>query len=319
MNRSLVTFASEVALVAALLSSLAEAQLAEPGSLLVYPEFDSRPGFTTVLTITNTEAGPGSNVRVHFVFLNATDCAEFDRAQLMTSNDTFSTVASSYVPSFRRGWFYAYAQNATTGRPISHNHLIGMTSLIDGVAATSYSLAAIPFRSPLAPNTSTDLDFDGIRDLDGLEYEACNEEILVPRFLGQTASYREELILLPLTGGRAFTTRVKFLVFNDNESLFSASYNVRCWARVPLSSISSVFSNTFLLSSPDAPGESLGGRETGWFIVDGGTASSDAVTIQDPAILAVLVAPESTGGATLPFGRGTQTNGDLFPTGSFGD
>lgn len=319
MIRTLVAFPSAIALVAGLLLPPARAQLSEPGSALIYPEFDNRPGRTTVLTITNTEAASGGDVRVHFVFLNAADCVEFDRAELLTPNDTFSAVAASYVPGVARGWFYAFAQHPTTSRPISRNRLIGCTSVLDGVAATNYSLSAIAFRSPLPPDSPTDLDSDGTRDLDGLEYSAFAEEVLIPRFVGQSATYREELILIPLTGGREFTSQARFLVYNDNESIFSASYNVNCWARVPLSSISSVFSNSFLMSSPDAPSEHLNGRETGWFVVDGGSATSGGVSLPDPAILAVLISPESGGGPILPFGRGTQTNADLSPTGNFGD
>lgn len=316
MPRTFVASVSAVLFACAFLSSPARAQLPEPGSALIYPEFDNRPGRATVFTITNTD--PSASVRVHYVFLRSTDCVEFDRSELLTPNDTFSAVTANFVPGSTRGWFYAFAQHATTGRAISRNRLIGMESVFDGVATTSYSLAAIAFRSPLATDIPTDLDSDGTVDLDGQEYAAFAEEVLIPRFIGQTANYREELILIPLTGGDEFTSSVRFLIFNDNESVFSASYNVNCWARVPLTSISSAFSNSFLISSPDDPDEHLGIYETGWFLVDGGSATSGSATLPDPAILAVLISPEAGGGPTLPFGRGTQTNADLSPT-SFGD
>ncbi|MFN0243571.1 MAG: hypothetical protein ACKVWV_11820 [Planctomycetota bacterium] len=302
---------------AALLLASARAQLTEPGSLLVYPEFDNRPGHTTVVTVTNTESF-GASVRAHFIFVDAVSCNEFDRSEILTPNDTFSAITTSFVSGVPRGFGYVFAQS-TGGQAISHNHLVGMTSHLDGIAAMSYSLAAVTFRSPRAQGANTDLDFDGVRDLDGLEYNACFEEVLVPRFLGQRGTFQEELILIPLSGGSAFTTTARFLVYNDNENVFSASYPVRCWARVPLTSISSVFTQTFLASTNDDPGESLAGRETGWFVLDGGTATSGTATIQDPALLGVLISPEAGGGPILPYGRGTQTNAGLLPHGVFGD
>ncbi len=318
MIRTVFSAVSAISLAVVSLLSPVAAQLPEPGSALVYPEFDNRQGRATVFTITNTESTFGGNTRAHLVFVNSANCQEFDRSEVLTPNDTFSALTSIYVPGSMRGWFYAYAQHPTTGRPISRNRLTGVVSVFDGVTSTNYSLSAISFRSPLPPDTDTDLDSDGSRDLDGQEYAAFAEEVLIPRFIGQSANYREELILLPLTGGPEFTSQVRFLIYNDNESVFSAAYNVRCWAKVPLSTISSSFSNTFLASSADDPDEQVNGREFGWFVVDGGTATSPSTTLLDPAILAVLITPESGGGPVLPFGRGTQTNADLPPTG-FGD
>lgn len=316
--RNLIPNVLRTVLVAAVLLAPARAQLTEPGSLLVYPEFDNRPGHTTVVTVTNTQS-IGARIRAHFIFVDAVNCNEFDRAELLTANDTFSAITSSFVAGVPRGFGYVFAQSGTGGQPISHNHLIGMTSHLDGIAATSYSLAAVAFRSPLPQGAATDLDFDGVRDLDGLEYAPCFDEVLVPRFLGQQGAFREELILIPLSGGSAFTTTARFLVYNDNENVFSASYPVRCWARVPLTSISNVFTQAFLASTNDDAGESLGGRETGWFVLDGGTATSGTTTIQDPALLGVLISPEAGGGPILPYGRGTQTNAGLLPHGVFGD
>ena len=59
--------------------------------------------------------------------------------------------------------------------------------------------------------------------------------------------------------------------------------------------------------------------ETGWLLIDGGTASSGVKSVSDPAFLAALIDLGRTGSAALPFGIGEQDNGDLLPSGVFGD
>jgi hypothetical protein len=94
---------------------------------------------------------------------------------------------------------------------------------------------------------------------------------------------------------------------------------------VRLDLISGVFSDSFLKSTDHAPNEPLGGafggRETGWFLVNGSHASSSAESITDPAVYAILIEKvgRSTGASDLPFGKGYQSNGDLWPIGSLGD
>ena len=65
---------------------------------------------------------------------------------------------------------------------------------IEGITALDYSINPVSFKG-IGNGTITDLDGDGNRDLDGLEYEAVADEILIPRFLGQGGTYNSELIL----------------------------------------------------------------------------------------------------------------------------
>src|SRR4029079_2301057 len=180
----------------------------------------------------------------------------------------------------------------------------------------------------LQPGSSTDLDNDGLRDLNGSEYEQSPDHILVPRFFGQVpGAVNDDLVLINLTGGAQFFATVNFLVYNDNEEVYSAQYFFQCWARVPLGTISGVFTNAFLLSSGFAPGESTGitvnnaPLKTGWYRIDGGVAQSSAATFSDPAILALPI--QSVGklgfSADLPFTTGSQNNGDLLALGVLGD
>ena len=60
-------------------------------------------------------------------------------------------------------------------------------------------------------------------------------------------------------------------------------------------------------------------QEAGWILIDGGTASSSATSISDPAFIAVLVDLGLFSAAELPFTIGEQSNGDLLPNSIFGD
>ncbi len=310
------------------LSALASADRNDPGSLLVFPEYDSRPGTISLLTVTNTNGSQDEGaVRVHFNYVDGETCLKADAMETLTPRDTITLLSQAHAPGLSRGYCYAYARGLSSSAPITFNHLVGSVLVIDGVNATVYSINALVFEGLTAPGTSTDLDFDGIRDLDGLEYSPAPDRIAIPRFFGQLPPMQggefmhAELIMLGLTGTQ-FATTINFLIYNDNEEEFSAQYTFDCWQRVSLLDISGAFSNSFLaLGTNNDPAEILGlpGLESGWFEMDGGSASSLTTTIQNPAFLAMLVESRRLSSATLPFTLGSQANGDLLPTSLSGD
>jgi hypothetical protein len=265
-------------------------------------------------------------VFVEVVWLDGTGtgplaCLETNQTYRLTPNDTLTLLSSARNPNAQRGYAYAFAKDIQ-GRAISFDWLIGETLLIDPVFALDYAVTPQTFTSPRPQNQPTDVDGDGHRDLDGVEYEAAPERILVPRFLGQGAHATSELVLINLTGGSQFTAIVYFLVYNDNEEVFSRNYQFRCWTKVPLSVISAQFSQTFLAQTNNNVLEIIGfpAQESGWFEINGSLAYSSAVQFQDPAILAMLI--ETAGaksGAETAFTLGTQTNGALLPNGILGD
>jgi hypothetical protein len=319
-----------------------------PGSLLLYPEFDSRPGDLTILTITNTNCdftgNPFTeNVRVEFVFIDREDCSEFNTTFTMTPCDTLTMLVSAANPNQEQGYVYAFAKSVTTGEPIVYNDLIGQSLIINGLASFEYATNAVSFEG-IGDGMITDLDDDGIRDLDGIEYDEAPDEILIPRFLGQNYSpnmggqkgrassvgagagpraTHSELILVNLSGGAAFTTTLDFLIYNDNEEVFSSEYTFDCWDKPYLLDISGLFANEFLKTGTNHdPDEILGASylEAGWFKMNGAIAQSTQVVLTDPAFYAVLV--ERIGpyaAADLPFELCSQNNGDLLPRSLLGD
>ena len=305
----------------------------QPGSLLVVPTFDNTRGGLTLLTVTNTSDDQVNGaINVEFVYINGVNCQEFNRTRTLTPDDEISVLTQFDNPNQHKGYCYVFAKSKTTGAAVKFDHLIGSELVIEGAPSgqsgqtdgvADYSLNAWSFKagSTLAEGSNTDINNNGLRDLNGNEYEPAPDRLDVPRFIGEGGplSASSELVLINLTGGAAFTAVVDFLVYNDNEEVFSAQYSFVCWARVALTDISSVFDNEFLLTTNQSSGEVAGPppgtfNEVGWYRINGNTSFSTAAQFSDPAILSAHI--ESIhyhfGGAFLPFGEGTQTNGSLL-------
>jgi hypothetical protein len=298
------------------MASQAMADGRNPASLLLYPEFDNRDGIVTVLTITNTAVNVG-DVDVEFVYIGRygssgtyINCEEFNRVETLTDNDTLTLITNFHNPQYEQGFVYLFARDGVDN-PIVHNWLIGNVMTVDGLDAFEYSVNPVAYEG-----FAGDINGNGLRDLNGNEYEQSPDVILVPRFLGQGGPYASELIVIGLTGGAAFHTTVDFLIYNDNEEVFSAEYTFRCWDRVHLLDISGIFSNNFLKEfTNDDPQELLGAPaiETGWFRMEGALASSTSTTLADPAVYGVLVERiGNRGAADLPFETGLNPNGKLY-------
>jgi hypothetical protein len=305
-----------------------------PGSLLVFPNFDNTRGDLTLYTVTNTSDDQvNGTINVEFVYINWLNCQEFNRTRMLTPNDEISVLTKFDNPNMQKGYCYVFAKSKTTGAAIKFDHLVGCELVIEalqGLHAANYTLNPWAFKAgdALAEGANTDLNSNGLRDLNGLEYEKAPDRLDFPRFLGQGGPLiaSDNLILINLTGGAQFTAVVDLLVYNDNEEVFSAQYAFQCWAKVDLGDISNLFYNDFLLTTNHASGEVFGPppgtfNETGWFRVNGNTAYSTAVQFADPAILAAQIETIGLifGGATLPFTEGTQSNGSLLSHNLFGN
>jgi len=314
-----------------------------PAALLLYPEFDNRQANLTLITVTNTNCdfSPAQglllagaiDVEFHYIGKydaagNPINCPKFDRTVRLSPCDTFTFITSAHNPGQQQGFVYAFAKRPTDGVPIDFDHLIGNVARINGIESIEYSTNAAAFQgqSGVQPYTPTDDDGDGILELGDSNYSSVGERILVPRFLasGGRGGYDSELILIGLSGGAQFTTVADFLVYNDNEEVFSANYTFRCWDRVKLTSISGAFANAFLQSTNHAAGEILGAnlQEAGWFELKGSVAFSTAAQIDGPAIYAVLVEKLLSGAAAsdLPWeSQEVNQKGVLFPQSLTGD
>ena len=311
--------------------------LDRPGSLLVYPLFDNNRGgiYTITVTNTNSDSTPvgqltAGTVDVEFVYINGLNCLEFNRTRRLTPNDTITVTTLFDNPNQASGYVYVFAKRPTTGAAIKFDWLAGDSFQAAPDIIGGLDIPPVVFRggAALAAGANTDVDGDGVRDLNGNEYSKVSDELIVPRFAADFEDVSNpELILIGLTG-KSFTTIVNFLIYNDNEEVFSAQFAFDCWDRVRLATINGAFTQQFLLSTnhnvnesvPTPPG--VQGLETGWFRMDGAVAFSTAASVSDPAFMAARIERIIEGevaGASLPYGVGEQTNGDLVVQGPFAD
>ena len=324
----------------------AQAGVVEPGSLLVFPCFNSHPGKASVISVTNTNSDlVNGSVDVEYVYINGDNCLEFNRTRTLTPNDTLTVVAHKDNPQQQEGYLYVFAKSHATGKAIKFDFLIGVILIASFDDSLNVESQPYVFKAgaALADGANTDLDNDGIRDLNGLEYEQAPDQILVPRFFGENDGvFETTLCLLNLTGGTQFTAIINFLIYNDNEEAFSAQYTFTCWDEVRLRDISSAFLDVFLKTTNENPSEIPGypdtgpnaSPETGWYRINGAVAFSSATSFNDPAILAEqnwrspnvvdqrggdLFAISHNAFGSIPFGVGHQANGDLLPQSVLGD
>lgn len=293
-----------------------------PGSLLLYPEFDNRSGVVTTYSITNTSFTQG--IEAKFWYVDRDDCSSFDRKVQLTPRDTLTLITNFHNPGQNRGYCYVVAQCWQNNRPVVFDHLIGQLTVVQGIDNFGFAINAVAFPGigegggmSSCELRFTDVNGNTLHELDGIEYGPAPDQLLIPRFFGQDDTYRSELILIGLSGGKQFTTTVDFMIYNDNEEAFSSEYTFYCWTRVPLLDIDYTFSQDFLSQWTNNDPEELFGDptvQTGWMEIQGFVANSPTTSILHPAVYAVLI--EKTGpnleAADLPWGRCSRETGALL-------
>jgi hypothetical protein len=314
------------------LGTASRADVTAPGSLLVFPRWDNTPGTLTLLTVTNTNQNLATGaVDVEFDYIDGQTCQEFNRTRTLTPSDELTVATFVDNPNLSQGYAFVFAKSHATGKAIKFDWLIGTSVIITSHVGSAFELSPFVFKAgaALAEGAVTDLNNNGLRDLNGLEYEPVPDLLEFPSFFGLNSSFSDEIILIDLTGGAQFSTLVDFLVYNDNEEQFSTQFSFTCWIDINLGVISPLFTDAFLKTTNNSQSEVAGvpaAPELGWFQVNGDVAISPATQFLDPAILAVRVTclrngvlmPNTTQVssrsfcATLPFGLGTQTNGSLL-------
>jgi hypothetical protein len=262
-----------------------------PGSLLVYPYYNSEPGGGTIISLTNISHDKSGCA--HFVYIDGKQWSEFNRFECLTPSDEFSVLADWHNPNSEVGFLYVVALNPSTGAPFDFNCFIGDAIIVDGRGNFVFGIEAIAFNALTGAGTDTDVSpANGMADLNGAEYEFPPEVVDISSFIGQGVGIVSNLILVALTSSSDFETRTRLAVWNNNEKEFSARLNFRCWVNIELARIDGVFNDSFLrttITDPNAPPLPW---QTGWARIEG-IEAVDVVgnepKIINPAVIGAFV------------------------------
>lgn len=269
------------ALLAAVVVDHADARPSqqEPGSVLVFPWFDSIGSNDTIVSVTNTslDRAPcpasdrrGGEVVVRFLYFDGTgsEVPEFARYELLTPGATLSVRASLHNPVHEQGFLIASAADPDDWfRAIDHDALLGSARLVEPAdgrlwSYTAYSFAAIADTLDPCMPTATDIDADGSIDFDGIEVETFPRRLILDTFLEEGPRATDRLLLMS-TAGTSYRNRVDFTFWNNRSQAFQRGFGfTHSWSGT-LGDVSPIAGNLggdpqeFLLS------------ETGWFELRG--------------------------------------------------
>lgn len=315
-------------LASAHISDEARATGQEPGSLLIFPYFDSHPSVLNIITVTNTNSNTATDpisglqlgtIDVMFKYVDGEECSPENRVERLTPNDTFTFIAAIHNPEpDEKGFLYVYALDVYTGLPVAFDYLIGTETVFKADGKVRFNLNPLSFKGG---TTGPD---DHKLALDGSEYEMLPDEIQIPRFFGQgmgmtfDSPFKSYLLLMNFTGGAKFKAIADLLIYNDNEQVFSSTVEFDCWEWMDLVDVSAATRLIFLEGTYHDPDEfQLGPHqmEAGWIRINGNVSYNYTISYLDPAIYAIQIEEYLAGGycaANLPFEMGEQDNGLLW-------
>jgi hypothetical protein len=277
-----------------MLSYDASADGRNPGSCLLFPNYNTGTDSIAVLTITNTG---DETVALRLVWIDKEECTPEDQWIELTAGDTFTFLDEAMNPEKdEQGFMYAYVVESIGSRlEADYDYLIGQELLFQiWPGSVTYGINAVAFEA-------LSLVADGDLHLDGTEYEAAPSEIFFPRFFGQNGIVAavSKVIFINLTGGQHFEQQANVLVWNDNEQAFSSTVYFPCWDEIYLVDVSGATTEAHLLSSNHDPLELWDGNnnpliphvKTGWieFMGDWSWNPQTSFYIQNPSLYAVLV------------------------------
>lgn len=274
----------------------------QPGSVLVYPLFDSQPDSATVINVTNSNTSNivcsnffrEGDVRLHYVYF-AENCQEFDVFEDLTPGDTLTVLASDHNPEGERGYLIVSALDPETSALIDFDFLIGSAYVANSSIDIMWSYTPYAFEGLAGNGTgASNCNFDFIIDsssngpinFDGVDYSQFPDVLYIDSFFEEDDGMFDNFLTLMSCSGGSATNVIDFLFYNNREDVFSRSFSFVCWTSVELSEISAIASG--LGGDPDEFT-----KETGWARIAGrevrDLAGNPLSPAQDPAILGVFV------------------------------
>ncbi len=268
-------------------------------SVLIYPVFDIRPGFNTLVTVTNTNTDRRvhdngfrtGDVTVHFVYVDGESWAESDLPEDLTPGDTITVRVTDHQTDNLRGWLWVEARDPEfPDRPIDFDFLIGSAILTNMDFNLDWEYAPYSFRSLICENGERKDEHkytgesgnghcyvedpeepDGFLNFDGIEYDFFPDELYVDQFFGEGmpadklpgATFANTIYILST---EMVGTVLNLLFYNNNERFTSrANQRFDCWTGRPLSGFGTIANHDQIRGNYN-PNE-LRGIPYGWVLI----------------------------------------------------
>lgn len=296
MTKRLVSFAAMTALAVALLAlpATAEVSLGRPGSVLVFPLFDSSPSGNTIITVTNTNddrticAGSltrGGDITIIYYYFDGETWLCTDITEDLTPSDTLSVLTRNHNPNMERGFLIVQARDSETFAPVDFDYLLGSAIVVNSDFDFAWSYLPYSFEAQFTTSDERDRCGRKIIEDDGCikfgdpddegsgvtYYDRFPDALHVERFFGEGTSdtaptfmFSNRLVLLSSHPGfdEPEETRLSIVGFNNNERRFSRTFPFICWLETSLADITLSTTQGNLANGGDD--EELNGVHTGW-------------------------------------------------------
>jgi len=307
-----------------------------PGSLLVFPEWDnsfipnSDSRQQSLLTVTNTS---DLDIDVWLIFFDPSTCEPPGDTPVTAPGivtlrpyDTYTVNIDDPSVEDHRGYAVACAVDAA-GEAIARNVLIGSVVVSrDSPDELVRGIEAIAFQAVGEPGERTDVDLDGLQDLDGIEYSAAPDTISFAGFFGQCDSvgegwgFEDHLIVIQLSETGSSVLTVDIDVRNDQGIAITDQYSFaasQCWNKELLRDVTPEVQEFVLYETANDPDAIAGWptQEAGWLGLSGRSTASGLT--EKPAMLAILIQGSRSARfsgyaiSMSPVFSGTRTTGSL--------
>jgi len=312
---------------------------AQPGSVLIFPLYDSTPGNNTLISVTNLNESEvlcdnglrQGDVQLHYNYFSEV-WEQSDSDEDLTPADTITVLARGHNPNPERGFLVVESRDPETNLPIDYDFLIGSAIIVNSEfdfqwAYTPYAFEGLPLgnRADGAWNSAcgfpiidlpTDPDFDTL-DFDGDELSFFPQTLYIDHFFGEGTpasfpgvTFSNTLHLMSTSPGGPDVddmTEVSVVGYNNNERLFSRTFRFNCYISQNLDDITNATSQAQLATGGDS--DELLGVSYGWLRMHATNEVARGASPFSHAILGVFSHQAMLGAEMFVAGRELQYTG----------
>ena len=232
----------------------------DPGSVLLFPLYDSSAGAATAISVTNTNVDDSScagspygtaDIALEYVYFDGETIGiqRLTRYEFLAPGDKLSVLAGEHNELFDQGMVMVSAVDPEdVSRTVAFDFLLGSALVVqtDG-PQWSFDYAAYAFDSKNAGYEpcnlqATDADGDGAADFDGVEYSLFSHQIVVPTFFEEQGAFTNQCIFAT-TAPPVYRAEIQLAFWNNRGQKFTRHFNFSHWFHGTLSDISAIVTN----------------------------------------------------------------------------